>query len=295
MKNEISIKDIVLATPKNVDLVQLAEALESKPTELRLPIKATSNGDKYSYAVLLRKDNYGTGKIVLRLEGTPGQWYLETLLNRESRGDRDYIAIDFGQNWIWTNPNEVLEVAKEYVDQLKEADDAEEPVAKWPPVSGKAPEPPKCEKCGANVPEDNDTGVGPVLCDLCINLDEKADNFIPFPEFDNLPKEKQDKFRKIADEIWNSASLQDALIEVEDRYANDYSSDEEENEEIELKEQEDRETEILIHVEKFLRFTGEEYSERDEQLIRTLVYEKLLEAEKIQESTAENKFPNYRK
>jgi len=91
---------------------------------VHLKTKAVSedrNGKKYEHDVYLRFDERGIVEFsaILVIDGTPGQWYLSTLLedfadSLKSDGfDGSYltfgsIAIDGGQRWIWTNVNDVM-------------------------------------------------------------------------------------------------------------------------------------------------------------------------------------------
>lgn len=53
-------------------------------------------------------------KWVLVIEGTPGRWYISTLLENDQKFP-DGIAIDFGQKWYCTNFQEVLNEAKDLI------------------------------------------------------------------------------------------------------------------------------------------------------------------------------------
>jgi hypothetical protein len=63
-----------------------------------LMVKAKDNYG-HTYPVSLRMEPLGW---VLRIEGTPGSWYMDDL-----KGSRE-IAIDLGQNWICTNLDEIM-------------------------------------------------------------------------------------------------------------------------------------------------------------------------------------------
>jgi len=73
------------------------------PSERLLPVKAKDNHG-YSYNVVIR----GTSaKPELKIVGTPGGWYLKDLRAKDGSVP-EMFAIDFGQNWIWTNVREVM-------------------------------------------------------------------------------------------------------------------------------------------------------------------------------------------
>jgi hypothetical protein len=77
--------------------------------ELKLRTKAESNGG-YEYDVVLKwgplSDDEGP---ILDIKKTPGSWYLNTI--RKWEHARGPVPIDVGQDWLWTNPKEVLKEA----------------------------------------------------------------------------------------------------------------------------------------------------------------------------------------
>lgn len=79
---------------------------------LTLTTKATDNHG-YSYEVVLTEtDHPGFTKTdwVLKIQSTPGQWYLTTLEERPNRGP--VISIDHGARWACTNFDAILAEAQ---------------------------------------------------------------------------------------------------------------------------------------------------------------------------------------
>lgn len=79
----------------------------------RVPIKAVSKvrGDEYEHDVVLYFITSGHIKNswILSIEGTPGNWYMSTLLeNFQKKGVPEYIWIDWGTRWSCTNWRKVL-------------------------------------------------------------------------------------------------------------------------------------------------------------------------------------------
>lgn len=73
-----------------------------------LTTKARDNYGHTYAVILVEKDNqFGQGKKdwVLKIDGTPGQWYITTL---EEGGFRNRIAIDLGQRWYCINLDAVM-------------------------------------------------------------------------------------------------------------------------------------------------------------------------------------------
>jgi hypothetical protein len=53
-----------------------------------------------------------SNRWVLRIKGTPGSWYMSTLLER---GVQSQIALDFGQGWMCTNFAEIMREAMDNI------------------------------------------------------------------------------------------------------------------------------------------------------------------------------------
>ena len=64
----------------------------------------------YRYAVWLLFDHSEPmgWKWILRIDGTPGSWYMSTILEG---GIRDKISIDYGQRWDCINFREIMQEA----------------------------------------------------------------------------------------------------------------------------------------------------------------------------------------
>jgi hypothetical protein len=69
---------------------------------MKLPIKAVSerDGQRFEHDVTLEDG-------ILRIEGTPGHWHVETLC-RNDDSPLLALAIDAGRDWVWINVAEVL-------------------------------------------------------------------------------------------------------------------------------------------------------------------------------------------
>jgi hypothetical protein len=83
--------------------------------DVRKQLKVTAQDNHgYSYPVelVLRHSEYWGYKWVLVIKGTPGSWYMTTLLDDGYGPQRSMIYIDFGQRWCCTNFEEVLAEAK---------------------------------------------------------------------------------------------------------------------------------------------------------------------------------------
>lgn len=70
----------------------------------RLKTQAKDNHG-YSYQVWLIFDA-AEAKWILRIERTPGSWFMSTLLEYPERRTR--ISIDYGQGWEVTNFDEIM-------------------------------------------------------------------------------------------------------------------------------------------------------------------------------------------
>jgi hypothetical protein len=79
----------------------------------KLNVKAKDNhGYQYDVELVLRESKYWGYKWVLVIKGTPGSWYMTTLLYTDYGPQRGMIYIDFGQRWCCTNFDEVFSEAK---------------------------------------------------------------------------------------------------------------------------------------------------------------------------------------
>jgi len=92
---------------------------------VKVPVKARDNhGHEYDVIVFRggmsagKSRNPETGKLeytenrewVLRIDGTPGSWYMKTLLERPVTRSSS-MALDVGQGWTCLNFSEVLQAA----------------------------------------------------------------------------------------------------------------------------------------------------------------------------------------
>lgn len=84
----------------------------------------TSGGYEYPVTLVESENQYRGCKgdhyprkndFTLRIQGTPGQWYMTTL---EQNPLRDRIAIDFGQNWYCTNFGAVMAEAVKLLEDI---------------------------------------------------------------------------------------------------------------------------------------------------------------------------------
>jgi hypothetical protein len=111
------------------------QKLEQMVAKKKLTTKAKDNHG-YEYDVYLYMNNLPTGwvnpslindeefhnemcfKWVLRITGTPGGWYMSTLLGGDKYATAHVgstISIDFGQDWNCINFDEVLAEAKQLI------------------------------------------------------------------------------------------------------------------------------------------------------------------------------------
>jgi hypothetical protein len=70
----------------------------------------TSTHDVVVYRDLRDRDMFD-GEPVLRVDGTPGGWYLATLLEKGVENQPQTMYIDYGQGWVLWNYREVLNAA----------------------------------------------------------------------------------------------------------------------------------------------------------------------------------------
>jgi len=92
-----------------------AKEWKAPTTKRKLSTKAVTrnkHGETNEYDVEILEDE--SGKEILAITGTPGQWYVDTLKGEDKWSSHQgaipsSVAIDFGQNWVWTNVKEVLE------------------------------------------------------------------------------------------------------------------------------------------------------------------------------------------
>jgi hypothetical protein len=95
------------------------EVLVSK--DLDVLAISTYQGEEYPYSVRLDFVTAGYSKTlnykwVLIIEGTPGQWFMSTLMERVGKsGLQESIWIDMGRRWKCINFREVLEAALEEI------------------------------------------------------------------------------------------------------------------------------------------------------------------------------------
>lgn len=84
-------------------------------TRKKLRTRAKDNhGHQYDVWLEFHPSEVMGWKWVLRIDGTPGHWYMSTLL--EGGYPRGNLAsIDYGQNWNVTNFGEVLEEAVDLI------------------------------------------------------------------------------------------------------------------------------------------------------------------------------------
>lgn len=79
-------------------------------TKAKSEVRGKKMPDRDVYLGLSGPDNSKWAyKWTLVIEDSSGRWYLSTLLERPERllGNTP-LAIDFGQEWYWTNPSDVL-------------------------------------------------------------------------------------------------------------------------------------------------------------------------------------------
>lgn len=88
----------------------------SSSLEKKLKTKARDNHG-YSYDVWLVFDHSDVmgWKWLLRIEGTPGHWYMSTLLEYGGYPRGKFISIDAGQGWNVINFDEVMAEAIELI------------------------------------------------------------------------------------------------------------------------------------------------------------------------------------
>jgi len=93
---------------------------ENETQKIVLDSICYAENSKYDYRWVLKVNTENPLKSVLKVEqllsewrGTPGQWYVGTLLGKEGFGGNgrmsDEISIDFGQNWSVAGLIEALE------------------------------------------------------------------------------------------------------------------------------------------------------------------------------------------
>ena len=75
---------------------------------------------EYNVNILLSEDEYSNkyGAFILSIEGTPGSWYLSTLIEGDSFS-HDKAIIDGGQNWTIDNWSEVSKEFHEIYPRLE--------------------------------------------------------------------------------------------------------------------------------------------------------------------------------
>jgi len=75
---------------------------------------------EYNVNIILSEDKYSDkfGKFILSVEGTPGAWYLSTLIENDSFSHNKAI-IDGGQNWTIDNWDEVSKEFHEIYPRLE--------------------------------------------------------------------------------------------------------------------------------------------------------------------------------
>ncbi len=74
-------------------------------TEILRIKEACKSGPDYLYDLLLLQDD--DGLMTVKVDTTPGQWYLGTLLEDDSKAERETLSI-YGNDWIWTNYSEAM-------------------------------------------------------------------------------------------------------------------------------------------------------------------------------------------
>lgn len=76
-----------------------------------LAVRAIDNfGHNYAVELVLQHSTHWGYKWVLVVKGTPGRWYMTTLLDADDP-TRDRIYVDYGQRWMITNFDKVMEAA----------------------------------------------------------------------------------------------------------------------------------------------------------------------------------------
>ena len=78
---------------------------------ITLKTKAIDNHGHH-YDVVIKSSRYSKGPV-LSIEDTPGQWAIDTLLDRGSYPDG--LFIDIGQNWKCGNMNQILDELRKLI------------------------------------------------------------------------------------------------------------------------------------------------------------------------------------
>lgn len=91
------------------DAEMLSKYAAKETRKLQTRAIATQGGKTYEHDVEIVNED---GKEILRISGMPGHWYVDDLREDPYSGRKglpNALAIDFGQNWIWTNVKEVFD------------------------------------------------------------------------------------------------------------------------------------------------------------------------------------------
>ena len=102
--------------------IKMQKVTAKKKVMLKTKAKTSSGGGGkvYEYPVSLELDSDGMkyGGVVLRINNTPGSWYLKTILDKGEKNLPKTISIDYGQNWSCINMDEVLKEALKKVKKI---------------------------------------------------------------------------------------------------------------------------------------------------------------------------------
>ena len=78
----------------------------------QLNVRAVDNfGHTYAVELVLQHSKHWGWKWVLVVTGTPGRWYMTTLMEAADVPLRDRIYVDYGQRWMITNFDLVMKAA----------------------------------------------------------------------------------------------------------------------------------------------------------------------------------------
>ncbi len=103
--------------PKKRTQLELYQAIEKLPNGYVFPVRG-QDGSGREYEIRIEYKTGGSpsfrGKRMVIVDGTPGRWYAEGLLEKDWMGRRvqsipHALSIDAGQNWTWTNVREVFD------------------------------------------------------------------------------------------------------------------------------------------------------------------------------------------
>ena len=121
------LKTSVMLSRNNVDhiikdgKIKMQKVTAAKKVMLKTKAKTSgASGKEHEYPVSLELDSNGMkyGGVVLNINGTPGSWYLKSILDKGEQNLPKTISIDFGQQWTCINMDEVLKEALKKVKKI---------------------------------------------------------------------------------------------------------------------------------------------------------------------------------